>query len=65
MDNEEKIENETIESGKKPRVKKSPIASVSPTIADKIKALHERGLDHNRIAAILMIQKSLVKEVLG
>ena len=33
-------------------------------IVSTIKQLVERGFDHNRIAAMLMCQKSLVKQIL-
>ena len=54
--------NDSTELNK--RTKKQPIASAKFTIADKIKRLDKQGFDHNRIAAMLMCQKSLVKEVL-
>ena len=57
--------NENTESSKRKRVKPQPIAAVKPTIADKIKQLDKQGFDHNRIAAMLMCQKSLVKDILG
>ena len=47
------------------KVKATKVASVKPPIEDKIRGLHERGFDHNRIAAMLMCQKSLVKQILG
>ena len=64
MSNEENNVNEIIVSSKK-RTKKQPIASVKPAIEDKIKSLQERGFNHDQIAAMLMCQKSLVKQVLG
>jgi len=57
--------NENIESSKRKRVKPQPIAAIKPSIADKIKQLDKQGFDHNRIAAMLMCQKSLVKDILG
>ena len=46
------------------RIKPTPIAAVKPTIADNIKRLHKQGFDENRIAAMLMCHKSLIREVL-
>jgi len=54
------------EEAKKAIVKERKKAKkqAEPTIEDKIKSLQARGFDHNRIAAMLMVQKSLVKQVL-
>ena len=65
MNELENQENEVTESSKRKRVKPQPIAAVKPSIADKIKQLDKQGFDHNRIAAMLMCQKSLVKDILG
>jgi len=66
MNNIENNSNVEPELGKRKRIKTTqPIAAVKPSIEDKIKRLDERGFDHNRIAAMLMCQKSLVKQVLG
>lgn len=68
MNNEENKPKEATESSKPKRKrvtkKPQPIAAVKPSIADKIKQLHKQGFDHNRIAAMLMCQKSLVEQVL-
>ena len=64
MNNIENNSNVEPELGKK-RIKKQPIAAVKPTIEDKIKSLHARGFNDNQIAAMLVCQKSLVKQVLG
>lgn len=69
MSKEENNKKDNIESSKPKRKrvtkKPQPIAAVKPSIADKIKSLHNQGFDHNRIAAMLMCQKSLVEQVLG
>ena len=54
------------EEAKKAIVKQRKQAKkqVEPTIEDKIKSLESRGFNHNQIAAMLMVQKSLVKQVL-
>jgi len=66
MNNIENNSNVEPESGKRKRIKTTqPIAAVKPSIEDKIKRLDERGFDYDRIAAMLMCQKSLVKQVLG
>lgn len=65
MNNEENKLNDNTKSSKRKRIKPQPIAAVKPSIADKIKQLDKQGFDHNRIAAMLMIQKSLVKDILG
>ena len=57
--------NENTESSKRKRVKPQPIAAIKPSIADKVKSLRNQGFDIDRIAAMLMIQKSLVKDILG
>tara|TARA_R110000782_G_scaffold120904_2_gene211954 strand:- start:4028 stop:4255 length:228 start_codon:yes stop_codon:yes gene_type:complete len=67
MSSKENSLKENIESTRK-RIKKfnsKPITTAKPTIAEKIKRLDSEGFDHNRIAAMLMCQKSLVKEVLA
>ena len=64
MNNEENKPNELTESSKRKRIKPQPIAAVKPTIADKVKSLRNQGFDENRIAAMLMIAKSLVKDIL-
>ena len=64
MNNIENNSNVEPELGRK-RIKKQPIAAVKPTIEDKIKSLHARGFNDNQIAAMLVVQKSLVKQVLG
>jgi len=64
MNNEENKPNELTESSKRKRIKQQPIAAVKPTIADKVKSLRNQGFDENRIAAMLMIAKSLVKDIL-
>ena len=68
MNELENQKNEATESSKPKRKrvtkKPQPIAAVKPSIADKIKQLHNQGFDHNRIAAMLMCQKSLVEQVL-
>ena len=64
---EENSKNVNTESSKRKRITKKstkPIASVKPSIADKIKQLDKQGFDHNRIAAMLMCQKSLVEQIL-
>jgi len=65
MSSKENKLNESTESNKRPRTKPKPIVSANFTIADKIKRLDKQGFDHNRIAAMLMCQKSLVKQVLA
>ena len=54
------------EEAKKAAVKQKKAAKkqAEPTIEDKIKSLEARGFNHNQIAAMLMVQKSLVKQVL-
>jgi len=54
------------EEAKKAVVKKRKAAKkqAKPTTEDKIKALESRGFNHNQIAAMLMVPKSLVKETL-
>ena len=54
------------EEAKKAIVKqrKADKKQAEPTTEDKIKSLEARGFNHNQIAAMLMIQKSIVKEVL-
>lgn len=47
------------------KVKATKVASVKPPIEDKIRGLHERGFNYDQIAAMLVIQKSLVKQTLG
>ena len=64
MSNEENNLNVEPELGRK-RIKKQPIASVKPSIEDKIKGLHNSGFNYDQIAAMLVVQKSLVKQVLG
>ena len=58
----------TTEMSKKENNKSAPTKSVKEKvvdpIVDKIKQLNKQGFDHNRIAAMLMCQKSLVKQVL-
>ncbi len=57
----------TTETSNEENSKSVPTKSVKKKvdpIVDKIKQLDERGFDINRIAAMLMIQKSLVKQVL-
>ena len=61
----EKVAKESTELNKRIRTKPQPIVSANFTIADKIKKLDKQGFDHNRIAAMLMIQKSLVKQILA
>jgi hypothetical protein len=58
-----KITETSSEENSKSVPTKSVKKEVDP-IVSKIKQLDERGFDHNRIAAMLMIQKSLVKQVL-
>ena len=58
-----KITETSSEENNKNVPTKSVKKKVDP-IVDKIKQLDKRGFDHNRIAAMLMIQKSLVKETL-
>ena len=58
-----KITETSSEENSKSVPTKSVNKKVDP-IVDKIKQLDKRGFDHNRIAAMLMIQKSLVKETL-
>ena len=75
MSNEENKPNEAIELGKVGKqnmeakteyvkVKATKVASVKPPIEDKIRGLHERGFNYDQIAAMLMCQKSLVKQTL-
>ena len=57
----------TTETSNEENSKSVPTKSVKKKvdpIVGKIKQLDERGFDINRIAAMLMIQKSLVKQVL-
>ena len=57
----------TTETSNEENNKSVPTKSVKKKvdpIVDKIKQLDERGFDINRIAAMLMIHKSLVKQVL-
>jgi len=57
----------TTETSNEENSKSVPTKSVKKKvdpIVSKIKQLDERGFDINRIAAMLMIQKSLVKQVL-
>ena len=66
MNNIENNSNVEPELGKRKRIKTTqPIAAVKPSIEDKIKRLDEQGFDYDRIAAMLLCQKSLVKQVLG
>ena len=65
MNNIENNSNAEPELGKKPRIKSQPIASVKPSIEDKIRGLQARGFNYDQIAAMLMCQKSLVKQILG
>ena len=76
MSNEENKPNEAIELGKVgkqnmeakieyKKVKATKISSVKPPIEDKIKGLQARGFNYDQIAAMLMCQKSLVKQILG
>ena len=68
MNNEEKLPNDRIKLDHKipkARIKPQPIVAIKLTIEDKIKRLDNEGFDHNRIAAMLMCQKSLVKQVLA
>ncbi len=58
-----KITETSSEENNKSVPTKSVKKEVDP-IVSKIKQLDERGFDHNRIAAMLMCQKSLVKQVL-
>lgn len=58
-----KITETSNEENNKSVPTKSVKKEVDP-IVSKIKQLDERGFDHNRIAAMLMCQKSLVKQVL-
>ena len=58
-----KITETSNEENSKSVPTKSVKKEVDP-IVNKIKQLDERGFDHNRIAAMLMCQKSLVKQVL-
>ena len=58
-----KITETSSEENSKNVPTKSVKKEVDP-IVSKIKQLDERGFDHNRIAAMLMCQKSLVKQVL-
>jgi len=58
-----KIKETSNEENNKGVPTKSVKKKVDP-IVDKIKQLDKRGFDHNRIAAMLMIQKSLVNETL-
>ena len=58
-----KITETSNEENNKSVPTKSVKKEVDP-IVNKIKQLDERGFDHNRIAAMLMCQKSLVKQVL-
>lgn len=58
-----KITETSSEENSKSVPTKSVKKEVDP-IVNKIKQLDERGFDHNRIAAMLMCQKSLVKQVL-
>ena len=58
-----KITETSNEENSKSVPTKSVKKEVDP-IVSKIKQLDERGFDHNRIAAMLMCQKSLVKQVL-
>ena len=65
MSNEENKLNDNTKSSKRKRIKSQPIAAVKPSIEDKIKQLNKQGFDYDRIAAMLMCQKSLVKQILG
>ena len=47
------------------KVKATKIASVKPPIEDKIRGLQARGFNYDQIAAMLICQKSLVKQILG
>ena len=58
-----KITETSNEENNKSVPTKSVKKEVDP-IVSKIKQLDERGFDHNRIAAMLMCQKSLVKQIL-
>lgn len=58
-----KITETSSEENSKSVPTKSVKKEVDP-IVSKIKQLDEQGFDHNRIAAMLMCQKSLVKQVL-
>ena len=58
-----KITETSSEENNKSVPTKSVKKEVDP-IVSKIKQLDERGFDHDRIAAMLMCQKSLVKQVL-
>ncbi len=58
-----KITETSSEENSKSVPTKSVKKEVDP-IVNKIKQLDERGFDHNRIAAMLMCQKSLVKQIL-
>jgi hypothetical protein len=58
-----KITETSSEENNKSVPTKSVKKEVDP-IVSKIKQLDERGFDHNRIAAMLMCQKSLVKQIL-
>ena len=61
-----KVGNQNMEAKTEyKKLKATKVASVKPTITDKIKSLHARGFNDNQIAAMLMCQKSLVKQVLG
>tara|TARA_R110000796_G_scaffold6295_1_gene22502 strand:+ start:69 stop:290 length:222 start_codon:yes stop_codon:yes gene_type:complete len=62
--NKENKQNDSTGLNKRKRIKPQPIAAVKPSIADKIKQLDKQGFDYDRIAAMLMCQKSLVKQVL-
>jgi len=65
MNNEENNKNDNTKSNKRKRIKPQPITVAKPSIADKIKQLDKQGFDYDRIAAMLMCQKSLVKQILG
>ena len=58
-----KITETSSEENNKSVPTKSVKKEVDP-IVSKIKQLDKQGFDHNRIAAMLMCQKSLVKQVL-
>ena len=76
MSSEENYKNENTElnssvganneEAKKSIVKERKKAKkqAEPTTEDKIKSLSKRGFNHNQIAAMLMVQRSVVKEVL-
>lgn len=57
----------TTEKSNKEKGKSVPTKSVKKKvdpIVNKVKQLSKQGFDINRIAAMLMIQKSLVKKIL-